>query len=68
MLGLTEDELLKAIDNAVLSTPQKAVFIKDQQGLQPSDILQRLTNSIARAIVTNNQIIEQQLRNAGIRI
>jgi len=63
MLGLTESEILKAIDTMVARTSisSETMHIKDQEVLEPNDILRKLAIGVASAIAKNNQAIEREL-------
>jgi hypothetical protein len=63
MLGLSESEILKAIDTMVARTSitSETTHIKDQEVLDPNDILRKLAIGVASAIAKNNQAIEKEL-------
>jgi hypothetical protein len=69
MLGLNEAQLFSMMDEGSASASSRtAKNIESQGSLEPRDILIRLTNSVAKAIEANNKVIEEQLRNAGIKL
>lgn len=63
MIGLSESEILKAIDAMVARTSitSKTMHIKDQEVLEPNDIIRKLAIGVASAIARNNQAIERAL-------
>ena len=68
MLGLTESQLFQQIDRGAFGVGHLGLYIGNQKALQPNAILQQLATGVAKAIEANNQAIEKQLRNAGIKI
>ncbi len=68
MLGLTESQLFSKIDSGCFGIAHLSTNIKNQQALNPDDILQKLATGVAKAIEANNMAIENQLRSHGIKV
>jgi len=66
MLGLTESQLFSEIDSGTFGISHLSLNIRDQQTLQPNDILRKLATGVAKAIESNNRAIERELHNRGI--
>ena len=66
MLGMSESDLKRAIDHGAFGVAPVMLNIKDQESLQPNDILKKLVRGIVEAIAKNNAKIEADLYSHGI--
>jgi len=65
MLGMKQLEIESRIDSGAFGVTTPYMNIREQEALQPNDILKKLVRGVAEAIVANNERIQEQLAQRG---